>query len=87
MVSFQVKHFGGSSISLTLIYHMSQQFHSLWSGLPRRPPGNLPDPGIKPMSCMYPALPGRFFTTSATWEALLITQINLSKFGISQLLF
>ena len=30
---------------------------------------DLPDPGIKPMSPMSPALAGRFFTTSATWEA------------------
>ena len=29
-------------------------------------PGDLPDPGIKPLS---PALAGGFFTTSATWEA------------------
>ena len=29
-----------------------------------------PDPGIKLMSLMSPALAGRFFTTSATWEAL-----------------
>ena len=28
-----------------------------------------PDPRIKPMSLMSPALAGRFFTTSATWEA------------------
>ena len=28
--------------------------------------GDLPDPGIEPMS---PALAGGFFTTSATWEA------------------
>ena len=39
-----------------------------WSGLPR--PGDLPNPGIKPVSFMSPALAGRFFTTSATWEAL-----------------
>ena len=26
-------------------------------------------PGIKPMSLTFPALVGRFFTTSATWEA------------------
>ena len=26
-------------------------------------------PGIEPMSLMSPALAGRFFTTSATWEA------------------
>ena len=37
-----------------------------WSGLPCSPPGNLPDPGVKPMSPMSPALAGRFFTTSAT---------------------
>ena len=32
-------------------------------------PGDLPDPGIKPASLMSPALGGRFFTTSITWEA------------------
>ena len=31
--------------------------------------GDLPDPGIKPASLKSPALAGRFFTTSATWEA------------------
>jgi len=46
-----------------------------WSGLPFPPPGNLPDPGIKPVS---PALAGEFFTSEppgkphflpcATWE-------------------
>ena len=42
------------------------------SGLPCPSPGDLPEPGIKPMSFMSPALAGRFFTTSATWEALLM---------------
>ena len=41
-----------------------------WSGLPD-PPYILPDPGIKPVSLMSPTLAGRFFTISATWEALL----------------
>ena len=27
-----------------------------WSGLPCRPPGNLPNPGIKPVSLISPAL-------------------------------
>ena len=36
-----------------------------WSGLPRPPPGDLPDPGIKPGSLPFPALAARFFTTSA----------------------
>ena len=42
-----------------------------WSGLPFPPPGDLPNPGIEPMSLTSPALAGGFFTTSATWEALL----------------
>ena len=40
-----------------------------WSGLPCPPPRDLPNPGIEPESLMSPALAGRFFTTSATWEA------------------
>ena len=40
-----------------------------WSGLPCPPPGDLPNPGIEPVSLTSPALAGRFFTTSATWEA------------------
>ena len=34
-----------------------------WSGLPFPPPGDLPDPGIKPRSPVSLALAGRFFTT------------------------
>ena len=37
-----------------------------WSGLPFPPPGDLPDPGIKPA---YPALAGGFFTISSTQDA------------------
>ena len=33
-----------------------------WSGLLFPSPGDLPDPGIKPMSLVPPALAGRFFT-------------------------
>ena len=41
-----------------------------WSGLPFPSPGDLPNPGMEPMSLMSPALAGdiRFFTTSTTWE-------------------
>ena len=45
----------------------SRQEH--WSGLPCPSPGDLPKPGIKPMSLTSPALASGFFTTSATWEA------------------
>ena len=34
-----------------------------WSGLPLPPPGNLPNPEIKPLTPMSPTLAGRFFTT------------------------
>ena len=42
----------------------SRQEH--WGGLPCSPPGDLPDPGIEPVSLTSPALAGEFFTTSAT---------------------
>ena len=42
-----------------------------WSGMPCRPLGDLPDPGNRPASPMSPALVGRFFTISATWEAVV----------------
>ena len=35
------------------------------------PLGDLPILGIKPASLMFPALTGRVFTTSITWEAFL----------------
>ena len=38
-----------------------------WAPFP--PPGDLPNPGIEPMSLTSPAWEERFFTTSATWEA------------------
>ena len=45
-----------------------------WGGLPRPPPGDLPDLGIEPTSLMSPALADGFFTTSTPekpeWEAI-----------------
>ena len=40
-----------------------------WSGLPFPSPRDLQDQGIEPMSLLSPELAGRFFTTSAPWEA------------------
>ena len=34
-----------------------------WGGLPFPTPGNLPNPGIEPVSLVSPAMAGRFFTT------------------------
>ena len=41
-----------------------------WSGLPFPPSGDLPHPGIEPMSLTSPVLAGGFFTASATYAAL-----------------
>ena len=37
--------------------------------MPCPSPGDLPDPGIEPTSLVSPALAGKFFTTSASWES------------------
>ena len=42
-----------------------------WSGLSFSSPADLPHPGMEPMPVVSPALAGRFFITSTTWEALL----------------
>ena len=41
-----------------------------WVAIPL--PGDLPDPRIEPISLTSPALAGRFFTTSTTWEGGLL---------------
>ena len=51
----------------TLSMGFSRQEH--WSGLPSPFSGELPNPGIKPVS-LSPALAGDFFTTNTPWEAL-----------------
>ena len=63
----------------------SRQEH--WSGLPCPPPGDLPDPGIEPVSQKSPTLAGRLFTTSAAWEALIkhmTTWMNLRGSMLSE---
>ena len=47
-----------------------------WSGLLFPSPGDLPDPGIKPMSLRSPALAGGFVTTITTWEVPNIVYIG-----------
>ena len=54
-----------------------------WSGLPFSPSGNLPNPGIEPMSSMSLALAGGFLTISVTWEAPKIQ--NASHICVSSL--
>ena len=50
-----------------------------WSGVPFPTPGNLPDPGTEPASLASPALAGRIFTTSATWEAQVTLSVKENK--------
>ena len=54
---------------IPLSIEFSRQVH--WSELSFPPLGDLLNPYIKPMSLASPASAGGFFTTSATWEALL----------------
>ena len=42
-----------------------------WSGLPFPSPGDLPHPGIEPLSPVSLASAGRLFTTSPTWVSLV----------------
>ena len=46
---------------------LSQQGH--WSGLPFPPQGDLPDPGIEPLS---PVLAGGFFTTEPSGKPYVV---------------
>ena len=50
------------------VYGLSSQEY--WSGVPLPSPGDLPDPGIEPVSPVTPKLAGGVFINSTTWEAL-----------------
>ncbi|CAI9153792.1 unnamed protein product [Rangifer tarandus platyrhynchus] len=76
MCACPVSHFSRVQLfaALWTVAHQAPLFlgfsrQEYWSGLPFPPPGDLPNPGIKPRSLTSPALADRFFTTSATWEA------------------
>ena len=45
-----------------------------WSELPFPPPGDLPEPGIEPVSPVSPALAGRLRYHCTTWEAQRVGQ-------------
>ena len=55
---------GTSACQAPLLIGLPRQKY--WSGLPFPTPGDLPAPGIEPMS---PALAGRFFTTEPPWKS------------------
>ena len=47
-----------------------------WSRVSFSTAGDLPDPEMEPVSLVSPALAGRLFTISATWEALWVVVLN-----------
>ena len=57
------------------------------SALPFPSPGDLSDPGIKSMSLTSPALAGRFFTISTTWEAHRLSEALLKKKKTTKLFY
>jgi len=48
-----------------------------WSGLPFPPPGDLPDPGIEPVS---PALADGFFTAELPMKPKMAATVSLNVF-------
>ena len=59
---------GGKNVSFQLCLWLAppeKATRRLWG------PGDLPDPGFETASLTSPALAGGFFTTGATWKALL----------------
>ena len=57
------------TIALQAPLSMTFSRQEYWSGLPCPSSAYLPDSAIEPSSLMSPALAGRFYTTSDTWEA------------------
>ena len=54
------------------------------SGLSCPPPGDISNTGIEPVSLESPALAGRLFATSATWEAQLNYMLSLFIHGVTK---
>ena len=59
------------TVALWFLYPWGFSRQEYWSGLQCPSAGDLPNPGIQHTSLKSPTLAGRFFTTSATWEACI----------------
>ena len=57
------------TVARQALLSMDFSWQECWSGLPCSPLGDLPNPGIEPISLRSPALADRFFTIRVTWEA------------------
>ena len=73
MYAYMLNHVWLFATLLTLAHQallfMGFFWQKTWSVLSFSPPWDLPDPVIKPMAPVSPALAGGFFTTSVIWEA------------------
>ena len=58
-----------------------------WSGLPCSLPGDLANPGIKPISCASPAVQADSLPTEATWEVLELVFSSDKYLGVELLDF
>ena len=50
-----------------------------WSGLTVPPPGDLPDPGIEPVSLMSPALAGKFLPPAPPGKPQSIIRLQFNS--------
>ena len=51
--------------------------NEFWSRLPFPTPGDLFDPGIKPVSLVSPAMAGGFYIIGAAWEDRALATVLL----------
>ena len=85
VVSNSLQTYGTVACRAPLFMGFSRQEYC--SGLPSPPPGDLPEPGMEPVSLASPALAGGFFITSATSEAIYVYSFFkniLFHYGLSQ---
>ena len=69
-----LSHVGLLAIQVLLSMGFSREHY--WSRLPFPSLGAIPNPGIEPVSPIFPALAGGFFTTSATWQKCVSVQFS-----------
>ena len=62
----------GSPVARQAPLPMGFSRQEYWTGLPFASPGDLPDPGIEPMSLVSPALADRFFTSAPSGKLELV---------------
>ena len=84
--AYMLRHFSHARLFLTpwtVACHVSLSIgfsrQEYWSMLPCPPAGDLPDPGVEPVSLVSPALAGGFFTISDTFFFffLLLSRVRL----------